>query len=259
MTRIIAIASGKGGVGKTTTAINLGRALHHFSCDSLVLDANLTTPNLSLQLGSPIVPVTLHDSLKGKASIRDAAYMHPSGLRVIPASIAFTEMNSVSADRLREVMPDLHGTADVILLDAAAGLGEETLAAISSSHEVLIVTNPESSAVADALKTIRLAQKHGKEVLGVVVTRFHGDKYDMSLKDIEHILEHRIIGVIPEDGAVRKSHALKYPVVHSHPKSPSAKSYRNLAATILGVQHHEPHVEIGETSLYHRIMKHLGL
>ena len=74
MARIIVINSGKGGVGKTTTAINLGVALNKMGQEVIIVDANLNTPNIGLQLGAPIVPITLNHILKGKAKIEDAIY-----------------------------------------------------------------------------------------------------------------------------------------------------------------------------------------
>src|SRR3989338_4734544 len=98
MTKFIAIASGKGGVGKTTTALNLGTALSNFGKDVVVVDANLSTPHISLHLGSPKLRVTLNDSLKGIVNIKDTAYLHPSGVRIIPSSIALEEHDKKDAD-----------------------------------------------------------------------------------------------------------------------------------------------------------------
>jgi septum site-determining protein MinD len=90
MTRFISIISGKGGVAKTTTSINLGAALSYFGKDVIVVDANLTTPNIGVHLGVPVVPVHLHHALQGKHNIRDAVYMHPGGTKFVPASIALS-------------------------------------------------------------------------------------------------------------------------------------------------------------------------
>ncbi|MBS3051549.1 MAG: P-loop NTPase, partial [Candidatus Aenigmarchaeota archaeon] len=72
MTRIIAVVSGKGGVGKTTMVANIGTALSKLGKNVIILDANLTTPSLGMHLGVPLYPVTLHDVLKGRANIKDA-------------------------------------------------------------------------------------------------------------------------------------------------------------------------------------------
>jgi septum site-determining protein MinD len=87
MSRLIAVISGKGGVGKTTTAINLGTALNKFGKDVIIVDANLTTPNVGLHLGAPIVPVNLNHVLLGKAKVADAVYEHESGTKIVPSSL----------------------------------------------------------------------------------------------------------------------------------------------------------------------------
>jgi len=79
MTRLICVSSGKGGVGKTTVTSNIGAALTQFGSDTIVLDANLTNPNLGFHLGIPLYPKTLHDVLKGEAHITEAMYITTQG------------------------------------------------------------------------------------------------------------------------------------------------------------------------------------
>ena len=83
MTRFVGILSGKGGVAKTTTTVNLGAALNYFKRDVIIVDGNLSTPNLGLHLGIPIVPISLHDVLKNKNNIVESIYQHESGLKII--------------------------------------------------------------------------------------------------------------------------------------------------------------------------------
>ena len=142
MTRIIACVSGKGGAGKTTLVANLGIALARMGKDVTVIDANLTTPNLGLHLGVPLSPITIHDVLKGKANIAQAIYRHESGLKVIPAGIALKDLKGVDARDLSTAILDLLGNTEIVLIDAAAGLGREALAAVEASDEMLLITNP---------------------------------------------------------------------------------------------------------------------
>src|SRR3989344_4661915 len=103
MTKYLVIASGKGGVGKTTLAINIGKALVDFGRDVIVVDGNVSKPNIGLHLGSTKLPSTLHDVLKREKNIREAIYMHPSGIKVIPGSIAFKELEELQMENLSEV------------------------------------------------------------------------------------------------------------------------------------------------------------
>ena len=232
MTRIIGIISGKGGVGKTTTVANLGAALVEMGKNVLILDANVTTPNLSLHLGIPFYPVTLHDVIKRKAPIEKAIYNHSSGLRVIPASLSASEIKDIDLDKFESILLGLLGKADVIILDAAAGLGREAIAAIDACDEVIVVTNPEIPAVTDALKTIKICEEKGSKVLGVVVNRYKAHRYGMTLKDVQEMLEVPIIATISEDSNIPKSISKKIPLVILHPSSRAAVEFQRLAEDI---------------------------
>lgn len=98
------------------------------------------------------------------------------------------------------------------------------------------MTNPELPAMTDALKTIRVAEEYGKNITGIIVTRSKKDAYDISLKNIEAMLEKPIIAVIPEDQCIRKSLASKNSIIFTHPSSPASKSYLQLAALLSGQQ-----------------------
>jgi len=92
MSKIIVITSGKGGVGKTTTAINLAAAMKHFGEDVLIIDGNLSTPNVGLHLNSPEVPINLNHVLRGKAEPFEAIYEHESGIKIMPSSLSIEEI-----------------------------------------------------------------------------------------------------------------------------------------------------------------------
>src|SRR3989344_2697570 len=143
MTKVITITSGKGGVGKTTTAINLAAALNAFGKEVIIVDANLTTPNVGLHFGAPIVPVNLNHVLLGKAKIADAIYEHESGTKIIPSSLSVKELRNINHSKLKDIGKKLKRLADIIIYDSAAGLGEEAIAAMEAADELIIVTNPE--------------------------------------------------------------------------------------------------------------------
>src|SRR3989344_741333 len=234
MGKLITITSGKGGVGKTTTAINLGAAINKFGKDVIVVDANLTTPNVGLHLGAPIVPVNLNHVLLGKAKISDAIYEHESGTKIIPSSLSARELKRINHAKLKDVARKLRKVADYVIFDSAAGLGEEAISAIDSSDELIIVTNPEIPAVTDALKTAKLAEDMGKEIRGVIVTRVRGAKSEMPIANIKDMLELPILGVVPEDSNVPEALVLKDALLHTHPKSKASRAYRKIAASIIG-------------------------
>lgn len=235
MTRIITCLSGKGGVGKTTLVANLGIALAEMGKDVVVIDANLTTPNLGLHLGVPLFPTTLNDVLKGKARLIDATYAHESGLKLIPAGISLKDMKGIDARELPNTLLELLGSTDIVLIDAAAGLGREALAAIEAADELLLITNPELPAVTDALKAVKLAEQVGTKVSGLVVNRVSKRPHELTRKEISEMLEDvNLLAEIPEDIAIQESISKRIAVLNHKPNSASSSNIRQLAAKLTG-------------------------
>jgi len=234
MSRFIIITSGKGGVGKTTTAVNLATAMNALDEDVTLVDVNLTTPNVGLHLGAPVVPVTFNHVLSGKADLVDSIYEHESGVKVIPASLSIKELKQLNDRDLLATAKDLRHISDTVIFDSAAGLGSETMTALSIADDVIIVTNPEMPAVTDALKTAKVAEEMKKNVLGVIVTKVENRKFEMSLESIEEMLELPILGIVPRDDHVQVALSMRNAVFLTHPNSRASRAYLEIAAKVLG-------------------------
>ena len=234
MAKIYAILSGKGGVGKTTTAVNLGTSFNLLGEDVIIVDANLTTPNIGIHLGAPIVPITLNHVLNNQAKLEDAIYEHESGTKIMPSSLSLKESEKIDYRKLVDLTKKLKKVTDHVFMDSAAGLNDEAKSTMFACDEIIIVTNPEMAAVTDALKTIKLAEEMNKPVTGVIITRYQGKKVDMSISNIKDMLEVPILGIIPEDESIRESQVMKNAVVYTHPKSRAAKNYMNISRRLLG-------------------------
>lgn len=231
---ILSLISGKGGVGKTTTAVSLAAALAEKGNEVILVDGNLTTPNVSLHLGIPLYPVTLHDVLRGDARIDEALYTHKSGIRIVPASLSVEDLKDLKPEKFQNLINDLLRYSGLILIDGAAGLGKEARAAIRVSDGVIIVTNPELPAVTDALKAIKLAHKYRRPVIGAVINKIKNAKHEMSKEEISSILEVPIMGEIAEDNKVKEAIHKKTPVIHHSPRARASKDFRRLASNLLG-------------------------
>jgi septum site-determining protein MinD len=240
MTRLIVITSGKGGVGKTTLTSNLGAALTDFGQKVIVMDGNLTTPNLGLHLGLHLPKKTLHDVQKGKTRLKDAINPHAYGFDVIPASLGLHDLKGVDATRLPEVTFSLLGRSDYVIIDSAAGLGREALSALSSADESIVITNPDLPSVTDALKIIKLAEESKIRILGVVVNRIKGEEYEMTREQITELLGVPVIAEIPEDKNVPESIGVKQPLVGYSPDSPASVEIKKLAANLSGRKYEPP-------------------
>lgn len=257
MARIIVVTSGKGGVGKTTSVINLAAAFNKLGKDVVVIDANITTPNVGLHLGAPTVPVSITHVLAGKAALKDALYEHHSGIKVIPASLALP--TNIKPERLSELTGKMRRLGEIIILDCAAGLGKEAATAIQSADDILVVTQAELPALTDALKAIKLAERLDKNIKGIILTRFKEDRHEVPMENIQAMLETPILEIIPEDESVRESLKLKDAVVHTHPKSEAAIAYKKLAARILGPKYLKQAEKEGRKSAFYKVLEKLGL
>lgn len=227
--------SGKGGVGKTTTAVNLGVALAELGRSVILVDSNVNTPNVSLHLGMNFTPFTIQDMMENSPYIPQALYVHESGLRVIPADFSIKERH-VDIAELKNHIHKLAGEADYIIMDCAPGLGPDARASVDACSEFLIVTNPETPAVVDAYKTYKAIKSMNGKVLGLVVNKVNNDAHELQSSEIEEFFNERIIGIVPEDRNVRASIQNKKPVVMHKPNSKAAKAYHGLAMHIDGLK-----------------------
>ena len=235
MTEIIAITSGKGGVGKTFFSINLTAALAKFNKKVLLIDTNLTTPNISVNLKLPEYSKTIHDVLKDKATLREVILKTEYDFDVIPASLSLKDLIGTDPEKLSEVLYEVTGLYDYIILDTSAGLGRETLSAIKASEKVIIITLPEKASLVDAYKVVKLCDTFMIPIQGVVLNRM-SRKTNMSILDIEAYLGRPVLGIIHEDSLVRKSLEVGIPLVIYDSDSIAAKDVMKVAAKLAGVK-----------------------
>ena len=133
MTRVISVVSGKGGVGKTTTTVNIGTSLAQQGHEVLIIDGNFSGANVSQHFGLGFQEVSLNDVLNGDAYITQAVTKHSEGVSVLPASIMDFGAN---AENLKHSLVEFLGDKDFVFIDADAGIGDEVQASIEASDEV---------------------------------------------------------------------------------------------------------------------------
>lgn len=255
MTKVLAVVSGKGGVGKTTLTVNLAMALQQLGKNVLIVDSNFTTPNVSLHLGMHKARNTLHDVLSGKVKLDDAVYMHTNtGLRIIPSGISTSHLKTKFKKKFSNTILNLIGATDVVLIDAAAGLGKDVKEVIESADEVILVTSPDMPSLTDALRTISVAKELGVKTVGVIVNRVTGKNFEIHPKNVQEFLEAPVIGVIPEDHSVKQAISLNYPVVYSHPDSIASKQIKRIASKLAN----KPYFE-REKGIIQRVLDFFGI
>ena len=233
MGKLIVISSGKGGAGKTTTSVNLSLQLVKHKKDVILVDGNLTTPNVGLHLGLTKFPLTFNDVLKKEATLRDAIYLHPLGFKLLPGSLNVRSFSEINSRNLKNIFKELRELTDFVIIDSAAGLGVEATSVLKYADEILIVTNPELPSITDAYKVISFAKEIGVPVKGVILNKVRNNSgSDLGFKAIESLLETPITSVLKDDKHMRTALYKKKPISHIKPNSHSARQYSDLARRV---------------------------
>lgn len=236
----IAILSGKGGVGKTTTALNLGAGLADQWKNTTVLEMDLDTPNLPLELGySAAGENTVQNLLDTRMSgdmitvinrVRD-------GMGILPASLSREEVEWESGD-LETLVEKLE---DCVVIDTPPGVGEVQRKILDAVDYAIIVITPSESAYMDGMKSLSMVQEMETEFLGFVVNRVGESRYDLDTDDlVESLSDYRVLHSIPEDHTVKRTRRENKPVIDINPYCPSAVAYQELASKISGGDYKPP-------------------
>jgi septum site-determining protein MinD len=217
---VCTFAGGKGGVGKTTTAIDVGAALGSAGRDVVVVDADLGMANVAGLLGLD-PDLTVHDVLAGGAAVGEAL-IETRDLTVLPGGRSLEAFAAADPAQLRSVVDTLRDRYEVVLVDTEAGLSHEVTVPLGLADGVVLVTTPDSVAVTDASKTADLAERVDGSVIGGLVTRA---ARPIDLNAVETRLEAPLLGAVPEDPAAARTE----PMVTEAPGSDAARAYSLLA------------------------------
>jgi flagellar biosynthesis protein FlhG len=242
-TNMLAIASGKGGVGKTWLSVTLAQALARSGRRVLLFDGDLGLANVDIQLG-------LHPSndlggvLDGNYALKDAVTSHPSGgFDVIAGSSGSGSLASIPANRLNQLMADLAALApayDRVILDLGAGLDRTVRQLAAMARTSLVVATDEPTSLTDAYAFIKLAQmQHPKSDLRIVVNMAsspaEGERtYATLLKACESFLKISppLAGVIRRDQKVKDAIRHQVPILTRHPNCPAAEDIEALVGRL---------------------------
>ena len=236
---VITVTSGKGGVGKTTVTVNLAVSLALRGKKVVCIDGDIGLRNMDVILGlENRIVYDLVDAVEGRCRIKQAM-IHDKrlpDLYLIPASQT-RDKDAVSPEQMIQLCNDLRHDFDYILIDSPAGIEQGFKNAIAPADKVLVVTNPEVSAVRDADRIIGLIEAEGKGPGQLVLNRINKTMVDrgdmMNQDDVIELLAIEMIGLIPEDGNVVVSTNRGTPIAFDE-KSQAGAAFRNLAARIEG-------------------------
>lgn len=233
--KIISVCSGKGGVGKTSIAVNLAAALQSLNKRTLLIDCNLTTSHLGLMFGFYSSGRALNNFLRNESKLEETIHSHASGLSLIPAALELNELANLETQDLKQAIKNSMSAYDFVILDSAPGIGREALVSLRACDEALYVANPYIPSVVDILKTRSLSSTLGFYNLGIIINRVTGKDYELKSEDIYKFTELPVIGMIPEDEAVLKSLNAREISFFSYPEAASSKAFYEIAHKVAGL------------------------
>jgi septum site-determining protein MinD len=247
--KVVTVTSGKGGVGKTTATANIATALASENLKVVCIDADIGLRNLDVVLGlENRIVYDLVDVVEGRCRLRQAMIRDKRlpELYLIPAAQT-RDKSAISPSDMVRLCDELRPDTDWILIDSPAGIERGFRNAIAPADIILVVTNPEVSAVRDADRIIGLVEAEEKGPARLVINRIKPNmvkREDMlSPDDVLELLAVELIGVIPEDENVILSTNRGLPIVLNG-KSQAGQAFRNIAARLRGEQ--VPFIDIND-------------
>jgi flagellar biosynthesis protein FlhG len=240
--QVVAVTGGKGGVGKTSVAINLSIALAERGRRVVLLDADLGLANVDVLLGLR-ARRNLADVLAGSCTLAETLLDGPGGIRIIPASSGTQSMVNLSRAEhagLIHAFSELAGSMDTLVIDTAAGISDAVVSFVRAAQECIVVVCNEPSSLADAYALIKLLNRdYGMQRFRILANQVRSPQEGAALfTRLEQVCERFLdvmlyhIGDVPWDDMVRKCIQRQKPVLLGAPRSRAAAALRELALKV---------------------------
>ncbi len=241
--KVIAVTSGKGGVGKTNVVVNLAVALSNLGQRLLVLDADIALGNIDVLFG--IVPkYTLEHLLLGQKSLQEVISQGPCGVQILPAGSGSADLAHLTPEQkliLLTELDRLEQEIDIFLIDTAAGISSNVLYFSTVAQEIIVVASPEPTSLTDAYAVMKvLSKRHGEKRFKLLVNLARDENegrevYRKLSLAAERFLDIAIdyIGFIPHDDYLRMAVSQQKSVVEIYPKAKSSVGFTGLAQKMI--------------------------
>lgn len=267
LARVITVTSGKGGVGKSSIAVNLAVQMKRLGKRVVVLDADFGLANVEVMLG--IRPqFNLADLMFRGKTLAEIVTEGPEGIGFISGGSGIQELARMSREQviyLTQKLAELDSVADIILIDTGAGIADTVLEFVAASSEVLLVATPEPTSITDAyalLKTLNRRADFSRESTSIkmISNRIKNEAEGRNLYDKMSLIVNKFLniqpefmGMIPQDDTVSKAVMQQRPVTLAYPQSPAAKAMQAIAAKLCDDP--EPEVKRGITGLFSELIR----
>jgi septum site-determining protein MinD len=255
--KVITVASGKGGVGKTTSVANIGVALAARGQRVTCVDGDIGLRNLDVILGlENRIVYDLVDVIEGRCRLRQAMIRDKRmpELYLIPAAQT-RDKTAVSPSDMVRLCDELRAEVDWILIDSPAGIERGFKNAVAPADRVLVMTNPDISAVRDADRVIGLLEADGKGPAALIINRLNpamvrrGDM--LSVEDVLDLLAIELIGIVPEDDSVIVASNKGQPLALDE-KNKAGRAFQNIARRLMGEK--VPFLDLETQNVFQRLL-----
>lgn len=251
--RILTVTSGKGGVGKSSIAINLAMQFRNQGKSVIIFDADFGLANIEVMFGA-IPKYNLADMIYRGKDFKDIIVNGPSDIGFISGGSGITGLGNMNRDQVGYLvykLKELETLADIIIIDTGAGISDTVLEFVASSAEVLLVTTPEPTSITDSyalLKALNAKEGFKKDdnTIKVIANRVAGYEEGRNLYNKLSVVVNKflnvnieLLGMIPWDNHISKSVMQQKPVSTAYPNSSATKAFAVLAETLLSNEEKE--------------------
>ena len=241
--RVLAVSSGKGGVGKSNVVINLALAFDRMGLKVLIMDADLGLANIDVLLG--LTPkYNLSHVLSGHKQLEEVLVDGPGGIKIMPSGSGVQELTKLTDEQkliLLELLEGLETDIDILLIDTSAGISDTVLYFNLAAHEKIVIVTPEPTSLTDAYALIKvLYSKHGERHFGILVNASTNELTGKTIfAKISKVADHFLdglsldyLGTIPHDTSVTKSVLRQRALLDLFPDTPAARAFVQVAEHI---------------------------
>lgn len=240
--RIITVASGKGGVGKTSFTVNLSMALAKLGKKVCIIDADLGLANVDVMFGL-VSRYNISHVLNGERKVQDCITKGPHGIQIVSGGSGIMDLVNLKEEQIQKMISALdyfNSTSDYIIIDTGAGISPSILSFIDAASDVILVITPDPTSITDAYALIKNIPSDDERKIKLVINRVENKKEGMDVFNKLQLASNRFLnkelenfGYVFEDDSLRKAVRKQKTLLEAFPHSISSRSIENIALSFV--------------------------